>query len=195
MVNSALKIASASAFALVLFMGANPAQAQENAGDKVRVLDLYGEDEACPQSTEQEIVVCRRFDEEERYRIPETLRDDPNSIKNEAWTERVRSLEVVGRSGTDSCSPVGAGGFTGCTQQLVRQAYAERESNSDAQAGVLIQAAREERLSRIDEEAAAVEEREQQVAAQMEARRLEREAAEAAETGETPSEDLTQPPF
>jgi len=195
MVNSALKIASASAFALVLFMGANSAQAQENAGDKVRVVDLYGEEEGCPQSTEQEIVVCRRFDEEERYRIPESLRDDPNSIKNEAWTERVRSLEVVGRTGTDSCSPVGAGGFTGCTQQLVRQAYAEREANSDAQAGVLIQAAREERLSRIDEEAAAVEEREQQVAAQMEARRLEREAAEAAQSGEIQSEDLTQPPF
>jgi len=34
---------------------------------------------------------------------------------------------VVGRTGINSCSPVGPGGFTGCTEQLIKQAFTERE--------------------------------------------------------------------
>ena len=192
-----LKLSMATS-ALVLFAatGSVSAFAQENAGDKVTQRYVYGSDE-CEGSTDpNEIVVCVRMDEEERFRIPENLRSDPNSPKNQAWTERVRSLEVLGRSGIDSCSPAGAGGFTGCTQELIRQAYAERASNGDAQAGRLIQEAREQRLSQIDQDAAAVEAREREIEAQLEKRRAEREAAETAAEGETlEGENLAQPPF
>src|SRR3546814_939341 len=41
---------------------------------------------------------------------------------------RVVAMERVGRFGTDSCSPVGLGGFTGCTQQLLEGAKAERQA-------------------------------------------------------------------
>ena len=50
-----------------------PAQAQDQAGDRVNQLVIYGDD-ACPQSSAEEIVVCARKDEGDRYRIPETLR-------------------------------------------------------------------------------------------------------------------------
>lgn len=134
-----------------------PAAAQEAAGDKVNMVIVYGDD-PCPRGTEGEIVVCARQDESERYRIPEDLRmsDDP---ANESWTKRVRSLEMVGDFGTMSCSPVGAGGFTGCTQQMINAAYADRRSGSSVRFGQLIAEARAERLSTINEDAAAEQER------------------------------------
>jgi hypothetical protein len=103
-----------------------PAAAQEQAGDKVTVLDVFG-DEPCPQSSAQEIVVCRRLDEEERYRIPEPLRGS-SSPANESWASRARSFEAVGDFGPLSCSPIGGGGDLGCTAKFIEQAYEERRS-------------------------------------------------------------------
>ncbi|GAA0477184.1 hypothetical protein GCM10009096_18820 [Parasphingorhabdus litoris] len=157
-------------------MIATPALAQDEGGDRVNQLVIYGDD-PCPQSTDGEIVVCARKDESERYRIPETLRADPNNPKNDAWAERVRSYEYVGKSGTQSCSPTGAGGFTGCTQRLLTQAYAEKAQDDTVNWGRLIEEERQKRLARIDEEAEAVEERLREIEAQREAR--EAGAAEA----------------
>lgn len=186
-------------------MFANPALAQDAAGDRVNQLVIYGDD-PCPQSTEGEIVVCARKDESERYRIPETLRDNPNDAKNEAWSERVRAYEYVGKSGTQSCSPVGAGGFTGCTQKLLKQAYAEKAQDDTVNWGRLIEEERQKRLARIDGEAEAVEERLREIEAQREAReagaaearaRLEAQDAEALEASNVKSRagnDLAVPP-
>src|SRR3546814_2018051 len=55
---------------------------------------VYGDD-PCPQSQGSDIVVCARKGEEERYRIPEPLRGDPNQPSHQAWGERVRSMEYV----------------------------------------------------------------------------------------------------
>ncbi len=77
-----------------------PAAAQ---GSKVSEIIVYGTD-PCPRSTDDEVVVCARKPEGERYRIPERY----------------------GRTGINSCSAVGPGGFTGCTQQLINQAFRER---------------------------------------------------------------------
>jgi len=127
-----------------------PAQAQDQPGDRVNQLVIYGDD-PCPQSSAEEIVVCARKDEGERYRIPETLRGgELGEAKNQAWSERVRSYEYVGAAGTNSCSPTGPGGFTGCTQQLLRQAYAEKGIDDTVNWGQLIEEERQERLSRID---------------------------------------------
>tara|TARA_R110000772_G_scaffold201736_5_gene312084 strand:+ start:460 stop:1110 length:651 start_codon:yes stop_codon:yes gene_type:complete len=184
---------------------APPLLAQDQAGDRVNQLVIYGDD-PCPQSSDGEIVVCARKDESERYRIPETLRDNPNDAKNEAWSERVRAYEYVGKSGTNSCSPSGAGGFTGCTQRLLQQAYAEKGQDDTVNWGKLIEEERQKRLSRIDGEAEAVEERLREIEAQREAReagavearaRLETRDAEAlgAQNAETrTSNDLAVPP-
>ena len=98
---------------------------------------------------------ARGKDEGERYRIPEDLRENPNQVSNQAWTERVKAYETVGAFGTNSCSPVGGGGDTGCLGKLINNAYAERKSSTSVRFGKLIQAEREKRLSTVDSDAAA----------------------------------------
>lgn len=93
--------------------------------EKVRQLIVYGND-PCPPSTGEEIVVCARRPETDRYRIPENLREAEPGPESEAWAVRAESLEYVGRSGIDSCSPVGPGGMTGCLADLIRRAREER---------------------------------------------------------------------
>ena len=156
-----LKSLTSAAFAVAAFT-AMPAAAQEATVDeKVNMVIVYGDDD-CPPSTDQEIVVCARQAESERYRIPETLRfsEDP---ANSAWARRVERLEMVGAFGTMSCSPAGAGGFSGCTQQMIDAAYADKKEGSDVRFGQLIAQAREDRLSTIDGEAAAEQERVEQI--------------------------------
>ena len=142
-----------AALAASLALTAFPAAAQDEGGDRINQLIVYGDD-PCPQSTENEITVCARKDESERYRIPDNLRTS-DAPENVAWTERVKSYEMVGATGTMSCSPVGPGGMTGCTQQLIEQAYAEKEQSADVRFSQLIEEERARRLATIDEEAAA----------------------------------------
>lgn len=194
------KIAPLSSTALIMAAIASfPATAQDQPGDKVNQLIIYGDD-VCPESTEGEIVVCARKEEEERYRIPENLRDGGlGQAKNEAWAQRVKSYEYVGATGTNTCSPSGAGGFTGCTQALLRQAYAERGIDDTVNWGKLIEEERQKRLSRIDGEAEAVEERLLEIEAQREARlqaaaeAQERLSEQDAEANRATS-DLATPP-
>lgn len=131
---------------------AAPAFAQDEGGDKVNMVIVFGEDQ-CPASSDGEITVCARKAESERYRIPEKLRSS-DSPQNTAWTDRVERLETVGKFGTLSCSPTGAGGVLGCTQDMIDAAYRAREEGSDVRFGQLIEEARAERLSTIDAEAA-----------------------------------------
>lgn len=149
------------------------AQGQEqDLSDDVRMSVVYGAD-AAPDCPENEICVVARLPESERYRIPESLRfsDDPANV---AWTRRVESLEMIGDFGTLSCSTAGAGGFTGCTQQLIEQAYGERATSPNVRFSELIAAARAERLSTIDDAAAAEQERVEQIEREY-MERLERE--------------------
>lgn len=138
---------------------ATPASAQDNAGDKVSQVIVYGDD-ACPQSAnDEEIVVCARMPEGERYRIPEMFRNDPNKPSEQAWTNRVVALERAGAFGTDSCSPAGMGGFTGCTRNLINRAYAEKRQQDNVDWAKLTAEERQKRLDRIDAEAEAIEAR------------------------------------
>lgn len=159
------------------FMLATPAMAQEQAGDKVKQVIVYGED-PCQQGEGDEIVVCARMPESERYRIPEMFRNDPNKPVEQAWTNRVESLERAGAFGTDSCSPAGMGGFTGCTQKLIRNAYAEKRQQDNVDWAQLTAEERKKRNAQIDAEAEAVEARVKAAEEQEKARK----AAEAAGT-------------
>ena len=108
----------------------SPAPAQQGGGNVMEVL-VFGND-PCPRSTESEIVVCRRLDERERYRIPERLRTGGERQEREAWVNKTRALEVAGRTGIMSCSPVGPAGHTGCLEQAIRQAREEaREATAE----------------------------------------------------------------
>jgi len=142
------------------FLFAAPANAQ-SAQEKVNQLIVYGED-ACPPSTGNEITVCARKAETERYRIPENLRES-TSPQNDAWTNRVIAYETVGANGTMSCSPVGAGGMTGCVGKMIDTAYAERKQDPNIRFSQLIAEERAKRLSTIDNDAAETQARVEQI--------------------------------
>jgi len=146
-------------FAAVALVALLPASAQQPgvavpgapapaADPRVNQVIVYGDD-ACPPSTDEEIVVCVRMRDEERYRIPPNLRDNPNAPANQAWLNRAIELSYVGRTGTDSCSTVGGGGFTGCMSQLINQARAERRSAGDVNWTRMVEEARQEREARL----------------------------------------------
>lgn len=167
-------IIAAASFAA--FAAAQPAAAQEAVPEKVNQLIIYGDD-PCPQSAEGEITVCARKDEGERFRIPEILRGS-SSPQNTAWNNRVLAYETVGRSGTMSCTPSGAGGWTGCAGKLIDAAYAEKRESSDIKFSELIAAERAKRMATIDTEAAETQARVEELEKQYEARlKAERDAA------------------
>lgn len=161
-----------------------PAAAQQNTvvdGEKINQVVVYGEDQ-CPRGAPDEIVVCAKMPESERYRVPEMLRGNPLSPRNEAWANKVVALERTGRFGTDSCSPAGLGGFTGCTQALVAGAKAERQAANKTDWQAMIADERAKRLAGIDAaadevEAAVVAEEKALAERQRAAEELERQAS------------------
>src|SRR3546814_14625994 len=52
---------------------------------KIKQLIVYGDD-PCPESNADQITVCARKGDNERFRIPATLREEPNASGNESWT-------------------------------------------------------------------------------------------------------------
>jgi len=134
---------------LCLAAVAAPALAADGDGAAPRRTEItvYGDD-PCPTAAEGEIVVCAREPEEERYRIPRKLREKPvDEAETQTGNSRARSMDEAARSTMpNSCSPVGSGGQSGCTAQMLRawrearqamaaeaeaQARAEREAAED----------------------------------------------------------------
>lgn len=150
-------------------LAAAPAPAPAaGGGERVNTIIVYGND-PCPASAGDEITVCARKAEAERYRIPAPLRETPSS-RSEAWNERVLAYETVGRTGTNSCSPVGPGGVNGCTQKLIDAAYAEKKAASDVNFTKMIEEERAKRAATTDAEAAATQARVEQAERDYEAR-------------------------
>jgi hypothetical protein len=119
----------AAALAAALPALGTPAGAQPASRERITQVIVYGKD-PCPRGSGGEIIVCARRPESERYRIPETMREAPPSPQNESWAARAQALETVGATGIQSCSPVGPGGASGCLEQLIAQARAERRANA-----------------------------------------------------------------
>jgi hypothetical protein len=150
-------LALATALAGGAMLAASPASAQDKGGDRVNMVIAYSEDE-CPDAQEGEIVVCEILVEADRYRIPRNLRssDSPQNVARDRQIERIR---YAGAFGIMSCDPAGAGGELGCTQQMIDAAYADKEEGSRVRFAQLIEEARQQRLSTIDIDAAAEQER------------------------------------
>jgi hypothetical protein len=123
--------AAASAAAIVAGAATLPGAAVAQQGDSISEVIVYGND-PCPRSGNNEVVVCARKPEAERYRIPEKLRSGGPRQSREAWANRAKALETVGSTGTFSCSPVGPSGFTGCLTQVINQAKRERNEANEA---------------------------------------------------------------
>lgn len=170
-----------------------PVQTGETADDNYNMVIVYGDDE-CPQSTTDQIVVCARKAESERYRIPENLRFS-ESPDNKSWAERVESFEMAGAFGIMSCSPTGAGGFTGCTQEMINAAYADKANNAGVRFGEIIAAERAKRLATIDEDAEAEQERVEMIEREY-MERLERErGADTPEDAALPQPESEEEPL
>ena len=178
-------LAPAMLAALAVFATASPAAAQ-GAGEKINMVIAYSADE-CPVAQPGEVVVCEILVEEERYRIPSNLRYSDNPA-NKSPASRVDEIKYVGDFGAMSCSPAGAGGFTGCTQKFIEAAYKDRAEADNVRFGQLIEKARAERLSTIDADAAAEQARVEMIEREY-MERLERERA-----GELPGEGELPPP-
>jgi hypothetical protein len=116
-------MALAAASALVSVPAAG--QPGPASAERVSHVVIYGRD-PCPRASGDDIVICVRKPESERYRIPEALRAPSANPENESWSTRAESVEYVGRTGTQSCSTVGPGGFTGCWEEMMRNAREER---------------------------------------------------------------------
>jgi hypothetical protein len=103
-------------------LAASPAAAQDT-GYRSRTVVVFGND-PCPKADNpDEIIVCARRPEEERYRIPKDLREAEKAaqVAREDQVAANRAAIVSGRTaaaGIGSCSATGAGGITGCTLGL-----------------------------------------------------------------------------
>ena len=121
---------AAAMLALPTLAVPTPALAQ----DRIREIEVFGTD-PCPRSTDDEVVVCARKPEADRYRIPEKLRQGGPLAKRQAWVNRAIAFETQMGNCLNSFSPIGPAGFTGCHQQLINQAFRERREEERA-AGV-----------------------------------------------------------
>jgi hypothetical protein len=108
-----------------------PAMAQDAAPNVAEII-VYGND-PCPRSTDDQVVVCARRPEAERYRIPPKMRSSGSPQQMQSWAVRSKNLETVGATGINSCSPVGPAGYTGCLVKVIQEAKGERKQTADQQ--------------------------------------------------------------
>lgn len=120
-----LAVVAGSALAAVI-----PASAQ-TAPLRTKEIIVFGTD-PCPRSTDDEVVVCARRPEKERYRLPEALRPTGPPQLSQSWAHRSKALATVGSTGPGTCSNVGPGGTTGCALQDIHQGLAERAEQDAA---------------------------------------------------------------
>lgn len=105
-----------------------PAAAQAQSGNQAEVV-VYGSD-PCPRSTDDQIVVCRRLPETQRYRLPKNQQLQGSRQEREAWANKSQTLMNVGKTGINSCSAVGPAGHTGCLEQQIQQTKKEAQEQA-----------------------------------------------------------------
>lgn len=115
---------------IILLAVAPPASAEDKPTYVTRTATVFGND-PCPKAVGDEIVVCGRLPESDRYRIPKRFREKPreDSGPDASWSSRVETLEAAQRfTMPGSCTAHGSFGQTGCTQAMIRQWYLERRA-------------------------------------------------------------------
>ena len=123
---------SVAAVAVAGAYAASPTSASAQDAGNIAEIIVYGSD-PCPRSTDDQVVVCARRPEAERYRIPKNMRQSGTPQEMQSWAVKSRSLETVGSTGINSCSPVGPAGYTGCLTQIIKEAKGERKQTADQQ--------------------------------------------------------------
>jgi hypothetical protein len=119
---------------------APPAQAAADSESRTISIVVYGDD-PCPKADGDEIVVCARQPESERYRIPKRFRGQKaaQSPANTSWANKTRTLDEASRTAAgipNTCSAVGTGGQSGCQAQFLAQSAAARRQQKDDDAAI-----------------------------------------------------------
>lgn len=107
-----------------------PSAAIAQSGSQAEVI-VFGTD-PCPRSSDDEIVVCKRFPESERFRLSPQQRPSGPRQARESWAKRSEEWKTIGNTGIGSCSAVGPAGSDGCLIQEINRAVKEREESTDA---------------------------------------------------------------
>ena len=128
MIRLTIGLAATAAAAAGFAVLPSPAHAQQG---NIAEIIVYGND-PCPRSTDDQVVVCARRPEAERYRLPPKYRPSGTPQQMESWANKAKIIETVGATGTNSCSPVGPGGYTGCLTRVINQARQEGREQSQA---------------------------------------------------------------
>lgn len=122
--------------ALALISAGSPALAQDappaHTPSKIRNV-MLAPGEKCPApSSADEVVVCGNL--EDRYRIPKELRNvGPIAPERQSWAAKQAVADDVGREAgglPNTCSPVGSGGQTGCTQLMLQRAREDQRQRN-----------------------------------------------------------------
>ena len=100
-----------------------PATAQKRAAEII----VFGTD-PCPRSTDDQIVVCTRRPDKERFRIPPNLRQTGPVQSRNSWVNRAKAFDDQGRIGPMACNAVGPAGQSGCLLQEINQASRENRA-------------------------------------------------------------------
>ena len=129
----AVLFATTLLYASAVFSQDRPPPDSSAMPERISFLVTFG-DEKCREAVGDEIVVCAKAPEGDRYRIPVELRKSEIEVPaGGSWTSAVESLDELARAvRPDSCSVNGSGGFTGCSQAALRQWFAERRGQSVA---------------------------------------------------------------
>ncbi|MGN6269370.1 MAG: hypothetical protein ACTHM0_05695 [Sphingomonas sp.] len=113
---------------------ATPAAAQNAVSNGVLV--IYGNQKCPTDSDGREIVVCKRRNADEQFRIPKELRELEVTPQNESWANRSQDALNAGASGIGSCSVSGAGGDTGCFSKQAQAWKREKQLREKQQADI-----------------------------------------------------------
>ena len=126
---SLLRIATVGALLVTSEAAIFPVAAQAQSGTIAEII-VYGND-PCPRATDDDIVVCTRRPEAERYRLAPNLRPSGTRQERSSWANRAQDLKDVGATGIGSCSAVGPGGSSGCLIQDINRAMRENEEAAE----------------------------------------------------------------
>lgn len=111
--------------ACAVYLGAPASPVAAQAPTREASVTVYGDDPCPTPADPEEIVVCARRPEEERYRIPQEFRR--SRPMETSWGSRAVQLEEAQRdTRPDSCSVVGSFGQSGCTRHWIDQWAQER---------------------------------------------------------------------
>jgi len=92
-----------------------------------RLLTIFGDDK-CPTDT-----ICVVAPENERFRIPAPFRERLKSPASTSWAVRSQATLAEGKTGANSCSTVGPGGWTGCFMEQMRTSAEEAKAREAGQ--------------------------------------------------------------